>query len=184
MKKLVFLSCLLALFAAPTVFAHDGALGTAQDAYSMTLSPADIVHYEPENTNPDDHKGWFTVYVVNSTAVAWTGYQFGISATGGGVYFPTTAVNVMRGPVFPVEYDYYNNGGNYATSFANGNTLLTFDFASKPVQTGEIVKFAVYTDNTTNMNSLFTICMTPTPEPVTVALLGLGSLFVAARRKR
>ncbi len=58
-------------------------------------------------------------------------------------------------------------------------------FYGDPIAYGQKAKIRVYTDNTVSKHSSFSILAhpTPVPEPVTLALFGLGAMAVIKRRR-
>lgn len=191
MRKLLLISSLLAILCAPAVFAHDGAFGTGEAPLEViSWDGVDYVHDETAGQEPTpEYKGWATMIFVNNMEVPWTDFHFSISADLGGVFFENDGSVTHSMQDFP---GFVDHGGYNVTfddfqdigTFGSKPTTVNFYFNAHPVLPGEIVAFNIYTDNTTNTNSFFTICATPTPEPMTVALLGLGGIcLVRIKRK-
>ena len=141
--------------------------------------------HDPED---DPHKGWANVSVTNTGNEAWGDFHFEIyDPYNGGL--DISNVSFMDATLT----DHDNNPGLNPTSsqgpltWTINNTVVgaTIDlfFYSDPVGPGESATFSVYTDNADEL-SFFGLMMhpTPVPEPVTLALFGLGAL--ALRRKR
>lgn len=182
MKKLLFSICLLAIISVPA-FSHSG---TMTDSAGTDVTSWSGVNYEHQDA--PEWKGVATFIFKNTMEVAWTDFHFSISAPGGGVFFEENAVETKMidflagtdydSQDYSIVYDQFELIGGI-----NRPTEVNFYFDQAPVQPGEYVQFDLYTDNTTYSNEFFTITATPTPEPVTVALLGLGGLVLIRRKK-
>lgn len=171
-KYAAFLGCLLICLFVSTAFAHDGDLVTI---IFPSMDPLSQVHDELYD-NPDEiFKGWAFMGLQNNTSVAWTDFHLKL-----------TTSDPLKPVVFVIDSPYQPltslTPGQYTYWLSDNDTQLNFDFTSAPVLPSGIVTFQVYTDNTAYNNSTFTICMTPTPEPATLALLGLGAVLLRKRR--
>jgi hypothetical protein len=121
------------------------------------------------------YKGWAFMGLQNNTSVAWTDFHLKLTTSD-----PCQPVIfVTSSPYQPVT----SIDPNYLTyALSNGDTQLNFYFTGDPVAIGQVLTFQLYTDNTAYDNPSFTICMTPTPEPTTIALLALGGLLLRKRK--
>jgi hypothetical protein len=174
MRKFSLLIAILGVCLVSPVFAHDG----SYDFGTLTLNDVLNVQHDDQDTG-NGYKGTFTVSGTNTGTEAWGDFHFAITGfmnvyftTGGGVYPKMNGVTMD-----PEDYVIGTNGGGYST--------IDLFFYDDPVVQNEFVTFTVYTDNTAAQNSFFGICLypTPVPEPMTLAMLGLGSLGLLIRRK-
>ena len=169
MRRSILVIIALILFAgfSSRVLAHDGYITTTFD---------DFTGQQYTHEDEDPFKGTLYVNVTNNTSKDWTDFHFEIVNVGWDVsqvdfivtspYEPTSSQSPLTWSVDNVVV---------------GSTLDLF-FASDPVLAGNSASFTVYTDNTATQN-FFGVLLYPTPEPATVALLGLGALVLLRKRK-
>jgi hypothetical protein len=168
-----FLGSLVLFFVTAPVFAHDGDLGT------ITFDDMDMqsaLHDETIDNPEEIYKGWLFVGLQNNTPVAWTDFHFQLTTSDPlkPVIFVTDPPYLPTTSLTPGDYTYW---------LSDNDTQLNFLFTDDPVLPTGIVTFGLYTDNTAYNNPSYTICMTPTPEPTTIALLGLGGLALFRKRR-
>ncbi|MBN1796278.1 MAG: PEP-CTERM sorting domain-containing protein [Sedimentisphaerales bacterium] len=175
MKKMrVVLVTTALLFFSQCVFAHDGYIGDPCDPIQFpNLDTIEFVHDETLNNPGSEFKGWAFWGLQNTGTIAWTDFHIKL-----------TTSDPAKPVIFVVDspYEPLSSVNPFTYNLIDNDTQLNFDFPNDPVQPGSIVTFQVYTDNTAWENSTFTLCLTPTPEPATVALLGLGALLIRKRK--
>jgi hypothetical protein len=163
------------LFFSQCVFAHDGNLGT-YDIYDFS-----VVQAADHNDQPD-WKGWATLILTNYTGDEWTDLHFQITEAWTGDDIST------------VDFRDDSLGGNdpvivghaldsWAIDNITVGATLDIYFSGDPILAGETVNINVWTDNTTSEVPWFGMCFQPTPEPTTIALLGLGGLALFRKRR-
>lgn len=184
MKKLSFVILILAGMAI---------WGSQATAHSMDIT----AHFtsagigaaqSSEHEDADPFKGWATMYLYNDTVSDYfTGIHFSIFSVPGG-----SAID----HVFFIDQDLLNNPpttyppesplgiASYTitppTSTTGAQMLIYFD---TPLAPGEDAWVKVYTDNRQDKGR-FGVSYYPVPEPATLALLGIGMAFFAARRRK
>jgi hypothetical protein len=183
------LSCLLVSMSSivTTASAHDGYINLEfSDTGAVVVQTQ--VHTEPANNDPCQHKGWAIFTLKNtSTTKSWGDMHFAITNAGD----PSNDVSgidwIVASPFQPT----YVVGGvsRPIGSVVVNNTLpqatLDMYFYANPLAPGQTATFSVYTDNTSTMDPWFGLSVypTPVPEPVTLAMLGLGGLMFFRKRK-
>jgi hypothetical protein len=190
MMKRVFsvcaISCFLALMAT-SASAHTGYINMEFTDTGVAVTQTQV-HDETLN-NPDQiFKGWaiFTLKNTSSTR-SWGDMHFAITNAGdplndvSGVDWVTTSpfapTYVVGGVARPIGSIVVNNTVPQAT--------LDLYFYANPLAPGQTATFSVYTDNTSTMDPWFGLSVypTPVPEPATLAMLGIGGLLFARKRK-
>src|SRR3989339_838713 len=154
------------IMCAVCAWAHNGTFDDVQ-VDTWTGIPS-LVHYETIDNPDSEFKGWAYFIVKNTMDEAWTDFHIQINswASVNSVYIGDAT---MSWSDYTVSYSNYNSYGPREADFL---------FNSTPVQPNQTVTFAIYTDNTTNNNEWFGFCLYPTPEPATLAILGLGATFM------
>lgn len=158
------------LFAATTATADNVAV--THDFNGTGLSVA----FDADHTEGSPFKGSLTLSTTNTGAEAWGGFRFEVLAQQ--VYFvdgtingenwdPTSTQSPLSWLIDPVDQSW-----------------IELSFLTDPVNPGQSATFTVYTDNTALQHSFFAVTMypLPVPEPATLSLLLVGSLFTLRRR--
>jgi hypothetical protein len=186
MMKHVLRVCVLSVFlvsmsamVAP-VSAHDGSISLTFDDTGAVIAQTNI-HYEPDNTDPLQHKGWAVVTVTNTGNAAWGDMHFqvvgmnvsSVDWMSGGLLDPTYKLNSVPKPM------------TFVIDNVNPQATLDMYFYANPVLPGQTATFSAYTDNTSQMLPFFGLMVypTPVPEPATLAMLGLGGLMFFRKRR-
>ena len=119
------------------------------------------------------------VTIRNSTGVAWTDFHI-------------LLVNLDPYPFLPhADANFVNPGGVFSNVFGSPAsvtytaTSIALDFAGGTVPSGGAVTFSniMISDNGAD-GGIFYLKLIPTPEPGTLAVLGLGGVALAFRRRR
>jgi hypothetical protein len=103
-----------------------------------------------------------TKQINNDTGFAWTDYHLQISGQGA-AYVPGSATS-----------------DRFSTIVENGNNIDFFSPLIVPVNDSVTLGFDIKVPSGTFS---FSISQTPTPEPATIGLLGLGALTIIRRRR-
>ena len=176
MKKFsLFASLLVLIFLSSSALAHD------QDMpYDVgSWDEFSVIHTEPIE---GPFKGYAFVEVTNVMGVPWYDFHFELG-TAGVIFREPTAeegtdlIAMLDGDKYGTEHS------GYTCDISQDEMKLDFEFYGNPVLADETVTFRIYTDNLES-NPWFSLCMYPTPEPATIALLGLGSIILLRRRKK
>ena len=155
----------------------------ADDATIVTsfdgVGPGQLKDFEHEEDPDLPHKGWAFVTITNNSPVNWTDFHVQIFEVN-----PSWSVENID----IVNYDPYKpttdrSPFTYLVDNVVVGSTLDYYFASDPILPGQTGTFNFYTDNTTDNRPFFGIAMYPTPEPATMALLGIGSLLLLRRRR-
>ncbi|MCC7146600.1 MAG: PEP-CTERM sorting domain-containing protein [Phycisphaeraceae bacterium] len=154
----------------------------ADDALIVTdfagLGPSVVQQFEHMDGEP--FKGYVTVNLTNTGSAAWGDFHFEIFGIPG---FPSVA-NVSFVVDSPYEPTSSQSGLTWAVDNVVVGATLDLFFYSDPVLPGESASFMVYTDNADHVPFFgVAIYPTPIPEPATLALMGLGGLFISRRRR-
>ena len=168
---------LCALFISPlTALADNADIGSG----GAPVELSDFSNSGPYNhVDADPWKGYLFVYVKNTGAEPWGDFHFEV--------YDYASVGVENVD-FVVGTPYEPTSTQTGLSWVVNNTVVgaTLDlyFYSDPVLPGESANFIVYTDNTTDMvNFAVIIAPSEVPEPATIAVLAIGGLLLAIRRK-
>ena len=162
MKRFLFLCGVAFLLSinAKSVLAHSIDAGT----YNMELG----TEYFIPHTDADPYKGTITLSVTNIGTEDWGDFHFFISGDYSNVIFTEGSSSITDG-VSAYTSD--------ITSEVEG-LYLNFYFYSDPVINGESLTFNIYTDNTTDQVTFFSVCMKASPVPVPGAVWLLGSCLL------
>lgn len=179
------LSGLLILFLVSTSFAHDGEWGDFNSPMQIdwvgAVSEVNLIH-----NDDDPYKGWATLWVKNICSSEDWG-DFHLKLKGWGSYFVDFVIDEDHMPEISV-YN-FSTGWRDITDIdwdlLDGGARLDLEFYDDPIYIGEIAKIKVYTDNTHYCNPYFYVKAYPTavPEPMTIAILGLGGLALFRKRR-
>ena len=169
MRRSILVIIALILFAgfSSRVLAHDQYITTTFDNF---------IGQQYTHEDEDPFKGYLSVNVTNNTSRDWTDFHFEIIDVG----WDVSNVDFIDTP----GYEPNSTQGPLTWVIDNSVVGATLDlyFASDPVLVGESATFDVYTDNTIGQQ-FFGVLLYPTPEPATIALLGLGALVLLRKRK-
>jgi len=160
------------------VLAHDGGWSGAIGGTGSGFQ----VFAEHEDAEP--FKGLFTLTVYNSGLEPWGDFHFGIWDPMGGQNIANVSfLDAMTVPPGPNPTSSQAPLSWLIDNVAVGAKIDLY-FYGDPVMPGETATFTVYTDNPDHL-SFFGVCFypTPVPEPASIMLLGLGSLFLCRRRR-
>ena len=150
-------------------WAHDGIIDYTDD---FELGYYDIIKHDDQ----DPWKGALTLTITNTGDEAWGDFHF-YSLDSGVTFLEEGGYPNMFyvGGVTP--YDAYIDFSEYS---------IDFYFYSDPVESGETVTFAVYTDNSSHLGT-FSIGIEASPVPVPAAAwlfcTGLFGLMGLCRKK-
>jgi hypothetical protein len=140
-----------------------------------------VIHTEPDNQVPEDHKGWATITVTNTGTQAWGDMHFSIAGAG------VSSVDWIDGGLFDPTYKLNNvpTAMTWVIDNVAANATLDMYFYANPVNPGQSATFSAYTDNTKEMLPFFGLCVypTPVPEPATLAMLSFGGLMFFRKRR-
>ena len=170
MKKIRIIMLLLGYCLVSTSFGHLVINEDQEMAYGD--DPIVLTHTDEDQTK-GNQKGEWILTITNTGIISWTDFHFQISF--GNAFFEDSGDDYPLMQINGVDAVFTD-----ALS-ADGKEWDLF-FETDPVETNETVVFTLYTNNQTD-GGLFGICFWPTPEPATLALLGLGSLAMLRRRK-
>lgn len=159
--------CLVGWWSGSAV-AHDG-------AWSLDID--DWGTYNVTHEDADPWKGFASFTVKNSSqSNYWTDFHFQVFAASG----DATLVAILDPPTPTTSQSPYTY---VIGSTPQGLATLDYYFPLDPVGPGETATFTFYTENTAVPNLWFGLCMVPTPEPGSLALLAIGGLLVLRKRR-
>jgi len=124
--------------------------------------------------------------ITNSTGTDWTGFEMSLISSGVAVFDPAMTAGSGGGGPIGFSVSPFTNA-----AFANADTELIIGGGGAVSGNGGLwnpgggaTDGQLWIDVTTGPDSSFVLEELPTPEPATLALLGLGAAFVRRRTIR